>query len=119
MSYHFVNQGKARSDRVVAGSEGDWAWLAGHGGHVRRISSDAADVRAVHKAVCMLGSGGLRLSGIFHAAHQLADAAISNQSAVSFRTTYGPKVHGACSLHGASWHAPLRQEGAPPFWTPS
>ena len=39
--------------------------------------------------------------------NQLADATISNQKALNFRTAYGPKVHGARSLHTVSATAQL------------
>ena len=42
------------------------------------------------------------------AAHQLADALFANQRALSFRATYGPKVHGGSALNAACWYAPLR-----------
>jgi hypothetical protein len=79
----------SRSDRVVAGSEGDWAWLAECSAGVRRVRCDASDdgyVRAIVRGLC---GECLRLSGIFHAAHQLADAVLSNQEARNFRATYG------------------------------
>ena len=79
----------SRSDRVMVGSESDWAWLAECGSDVRRARCDASDDAAVHGVVCALLGAGVRLGGIFHAAHQLADAVLSNQEARNFRATYG------------------------------
>ena len=98
----------SRSDRVVTGSESDWAWLAESGATVLRICCDASDDGDVCAVVRGLCGEGRRICGIFHTAHQLADAAIANQSVLNFRATYGPKVHGAAALHAVSWHAPLR-----------
>ena len=94
--------------RVVAGSESDWARLAACGGSVRRVCCDASDDGGVREVVRALRGDGLRPSGVFHAAHQLADAVLANQSAIHFRATYGPKVHSAAALHAASWCTPLR-----------
>ena len=69
---------------------------------------DASDDGSVLVVARALRGDGLRLSGVFHAAHQLADAVLANQSAIQFRATYGPKVHSAAALHAASWHMPLR-----------
>jgi hypothetical protein len=41
----------------------------------------------------------LHVRSVFHAAHQLADAALANQDVLNFRATYGPKVHGGSALH--------------------
>ena len=98
----------SRSDRVVSGSESDWAWLARNGADVRRVCCDASDDGNVRAIVGALHGKCLRMDGIFHAAHQLADAVIANQIVLNFRATYGPKVSGAAALHAASWHAPLR-----------
>ena len=98
----------SRSGRVVAGSERDWARLAACGGDVRCVRSDASDLSAAVAGVRALCGDGLRLEGVLHAAHQLADGALANQNALSFRATYGPKVHGAMWLHGASLCAVLR-----------
>ena len=49
-----------------------------------------------------LRGGGWRVGGVFHAAHQLADALLANQTIRRFRSAYGPKVHGACALHAAT-----------------
>jgi acyl carrier protein/SAM-dependent methyltransferase len=93
----------SRSDRVVAGSEGDWAWLSRHGELIRRTRCDVSDDVSVRGAMwSMLGGGVVRLGSVFHAAHQLADAVLANQSSLNFRATYGPKVHGAQALHFAS-----------------
>ena len=93
----------SRSDRVVAGSEGDWARLIRSGGNVKRVRCDASDWSAVRTVIRGLAHGnGTPLSGVFHAAHQLADAALINQQAAKFRQTYGPKVIGAVALHAAS-----------------
>ena len=97
----------SRSERVVAGSEGDWAWLAGCSANVWRVRCDASDDVHVCAVARSLRGKSLRLSGIFHAAHQLADAVIANQNALNFRATYGPKVHGASALHTTAWCAPL------------
>ena len=97
----------SRSGRVVAGSELDWAWLANCGGDVRRVQTDASDDVAVGAVVRALCGDRLHLGGIFHAAHQLADALLAKQMALNFRATYGPKVHGATSLHAVSCQARL------------
>ena len=95
----------SRSDRVVSGSEADWAWLAAHqasGATVQRVRCDVSDsvaVRATLLAVGYASLGAQGLGGIFHAAHALADGTLAKQHALSFRTTYGPKVHGAAALH--------------------
>ena len=98
----------SRSDRVVGGSEGDWAWLAQSSGSVRRVRSDASDAGVVRSVLQVLHGDGLRVGGVFHAAHQLSDATLTSQHALNFRAAYGPKVHGAVALHAASWRAPLR-----------
>jgi acyl transferase domain-containing protein/NADPH:quinone reductase-like Zn-dependent oxidoreductase/acyl carrier protein len=97
----------SRSDRVVAGSEGDWAWLSSSGTTIRRTRCDVSDEASVIGAVRELLGSGLHLGSVFHTAHQLADAMLANQSALNFRFAYGPKVHGAQALHIACWCAPL------------
>ena len=89
----------SRSDRVMQGSENDWAWVAAHGRSVLRVRCDASDDRDVCVVVHLLCRERLCISGVFHAAHQLADATLANQHVRSFRATYGPKVHGARALH--------------------
>ena len=91
----------SRSDRVVEGSERDWEWIAGCGSIVRRVRCDFSEERSVCMVVSYLRGEGLRLSGVFHAAHQLADGTIANQAVLNFRTTYGPKVHGATAARNA------------------
>ena len=98
----------SRSDRVVAGSEEDWVWLAECGAEVRRVRCDASDEGAVSAIAGSLSGDGVLFSGLFHAAHALADGLLANQHALNFRTTYGPKIHGATALHAALWYAPLR-----------
>ena len=98
----------SRSGRVMTGSEGDWAWLAESGGDVRRVRSDASDHGSVLAAMRLLCADSLRVAGVFHAAHQLADGAFANQHSLNFRSAYGPKVHGASLLHAALWCFPLR-----------
>ena len=51
--------------------------------------------------------GDLRIGGVFHATHQLADAVLSNQTVLTFRLAYGPKVQGVQSLHAATSRTPL------------
>ena len=97
----------SRSDRVVSGSEADWAWLASCDGDVRRLRCDVSDGAGARIAAQTLRCGGLRLSGLFHAAHMLADAALPNQTVLKFRATYGPKVHGAMALHAVALDTPL------------
>jgi SAM-dependent methyltransferase len=98
----------SRSDRMVAGSESDWAWLMTCGISVRRVRCDASDVSGVHAALMALYSEAMQLVGIFHAAHALVDATLANQNALNFRTSFGPKVHGAEAAHAAVQGAPLR-----------
>ena len=97
----------SRSDRVVAGSEGDWAWLSRSGRTIWRTRCDVSDEASVMGSVRGLLGDGLHVGGVFHAAHQIADAVLANQSALNFRVAYGPKVHGAQALHVAYWCAPL------------
>ena len=92
----------SRSDRVVAGSEGDWEWIAGCRCCVQRIRCDVSEEHSVRMVLSYLTGEGLRFSGVFHAAHQLADGTIVNQAVLNFRTTYGPKVHGATAVRNAS-----------------
>ena len=66
----------SRSDRVAAGSEDDWAWLAERGAKVLRVRCDASDDGEVRAVVHALGGAKVQLRGLFHAAHQLADAAL-------------------------------------------
>jgi SAM-dependent methyltransferase len=98
----------SRSDRVVAGSEGDWAWLVECHAGVRRIRCDASEDGQVCAIAFELCGSGLLVRGVFHAAHGLADATLANQNALNFRTAFGPKVHGAVALHSVLWFAPLR-----------
>ena len=98
----------SRSNRVVAGCEGEWAWLAKSDAEVVCVRCDASDdggVRAIVRGLC---GDNLRLHGVFHAAHALADAYLANQHALNFRTTYGPKVHGGAALHATTSCTPLR-----------
>ena len=97
----------SRSDRVVSGSEADWAWLASCDGDVRRFRCDVSDDAGVRTVAQTLRSDGLCLGGLFHAAHMLADAALFNQTILKFRATYGPKVHGAAALHAVTLNTPL------------
>ena len=97
----------SRSDRVVMGSENDWALLSERGADVRRLRCDASDDSAVHAIVRALHGEGCYLGSVFHAAHQLVDATFKAQIAVNFRATYGPKVHGAVVLHTTVLRAPL------------
>ncbi|MDC0525691.1 KR domain-containing protein [bacterium] len=97
----------SRSDRVIAGSESDWARLAQCSAYVRRVRCDASDVACVRAVVRTLRGESVHLRGVFHAAHMLADAVVANQNALNFRVTYGPKVHGASALHATSWCTPL------------
>ena len=99
----------SRSDRVVAGSEGDWACLAGSGADMQRVRCDAADDGKVRGIMHSLHSSGPQLHSVYHAAHQLVDAALTNQNALNFRAAYSPKVHGTVVLNAASGHAPLRR----------
>ena len=97
----------SRSDRVVAGSEDDWAWLAKSSGDLQRSRcdiSDDADVRSVVRGLC---GNSVQLAGVFHAAHQLADSTLAKQHALNFRAAQGPKVHGAAALHAVSCRTPL------------
>ena len=97
----------SRSNRVMAGSEEDWGWLARSGGGVRRVRCDAADESAARAIAHSLCGDALRLVGVFHAAHALADAVITNQHALNFCVTYGPKAHGAAALHAVFSRTPL------------
>ena len=107
----------SRSDRVQGGSEEDWARLAGRveasaadGVHVllRRVRCDASDVLSVRTSTRALVGEGLRLEGVFHAAHALADAALANQTAFNFASAFAPKVDGAKALHAAGHLAAFR-----------
>ena len=98
----------SRSDRVVVGSEREYEWFTKCGVDVRRVRCDVSQEDRVCAVIRDLCIDELRLVGIFHAAHALADATLANQHALNFRTTYGPKVHGAATLHATSCHAPLR-----------
>ena len=99
----------SRSNQVAAGSEEECARLALNGSQIRRIRCDAAETISVGTILCGLSSEGSRVGGIFHAAHRLADATLANQTALHFCLTYGPKVHGAGSLHGSLLReAPMR-----------
>ena len=94
----------SRSDRVQPGSEGDWERLASlraDGLQIQRIRCDVSDEGVVWAALHTLRSEGRHVLGVFHAAHALADAMLANQTALHFRSTYGPKVHGAQALHAA------------------
>ena len=97
----------SRTDRVVSGSDVDWAWLASYGGDVRRMRFDVSDAANTCAASQLLKCDALRLSGLFHAAHMLADAILANQTVYNFRATYSPKVHGSLALHAALWDTPL------------
>ena len=77
----------SRSDRVVAGSESDWTWLAKCAANVRRVCCDASDDAYLRAVIRALRRDGVRLSGVVHAAHQLADAVLINQHALNFRAT--------------------------------
>ena len=97
------------SNRVVAGSEADWAWLAACDADVRRVECDAADEGSVRAVVRRLrGDGLLKLDGVFNTAHALAEAALANQHVLNFRSTYGPKVHSATAMHNTFMCASLR-----------
>ena len=97
----------SRSDHVMSSSEMDWAWIVNSGADVQRVRCDASDDGAVRTAVLELYGHKMRLCGIFHAAHHLADALLTKQHAINFAATYGPKVHGAHLLHAASSQATL------------
>ena len=92
----------SRSDRVVAGSETEWEWLACSQCVVRRIRCDTSDDGAVRDTMRVMLGDGLRLSGVYHTAHALADNVLANQQALHFRTTYGPKVQGTRALHAST-----------------
>ena len=98
----------SRSDRVVAGSESEWSWLSNCGSQVCRICCDISNERDILTSLYELHSNALRLGGIFHAAHQLADATLANQAVFNFRATYGPKVQGAATLHATTSCSPLK-----------
>ena len=99
----------SRSDRVVDGSDADWKWLANVDScDVRRVVCDSSDQGTVRKVMRTPIGDGVVVTGIFHAAHQLADALLASQLADHFRSAYAPKVHGASALHAATGCAPLR-----------
>ena len=97
----------SRSDRVVAGSEADWAQLATGSGNVMRLRCDASDEGTVLATMQKLHSSKIYVDGAFHAAHQLADATLANLKALNFQSAYGPKVHGAIALHASCLQRPL------------
>ena len=98
----------SRSDRVLAGSQGDWSWLAESKANVWRIRCNTSDSGAVRSTMRALRGDDRQVGGILHAAHQLADAIVANQQALNFRAAYGAKVQGATALQATSWRAPLQ-----------
>ena len=89
----------SRSDRVVAGCDDDFSWFSKRSVNVLRMRCDASDDGNTRGTMIQLLGNGVQFSGVFHAAHQLADGILSNQRASNFCKAYGPKVHGASAIH--------------------
>ena len=97
------------SGRARTGSEVDWTWLTRCGVQLqlsRCNVSDKADVQATMLASQRVP---LRLHGVFHLASVFGRQGVFLALAVpTFQWMYGPKVHGANLLHGATFCKPLR-----------
>jgi len=99
----------SRSGRVQRMSEGDWESLLAEvaARSVCRVHTICCDVSVPSEARALVGRVAAAadretfLRYVYHAAGVLADGVLTNQSAWTLRTVFGPKVHGAAALHRA------------------
>ena len=63
------------------------------------VRCDMVDHEEVHRLFALANFQLHKFEGIWHAAGVLGDALLSNQKALLLTFVFGPKAHGACSLH--------------------
>ena len=91
---------------MAADMDAEWELTEASGTRPPVVRCDAAEATHVHRLQALFQE--LPLTGTWHAAGLLADSVLPRQAARLLGRVYGPKAHGAWSLHDTSAMVPLR-----------